>query len=32
MGKNARERVIETFSWEKVAKRTIDIYNEFIRR
>jgi len=31
MGKNARERVIETFSWEKVAKRTIDIYNEFIR-
>jgi len=32
MGKNARERVIDTFSWEKVAKRTIDIYNEFIRR
>ena len=32
MGKNARERVIETFSWEKVTKRTIDIYNEFIRR
>lgn len=32
MGKNARERVIETFSWEKIAKRTIDIYNEFIGR
>ena len=31
MGKNARERVIEIFSWERVAKRTIDIYTEFIR-
>lgn len=31
MGKNARERVLETFSWESVTKRTLDIYNEFIR-
>ena len=30
MGKNARERVIEQFSWELVAKRTIDIYKEFL--
>jgi glycosyltransferase involved in cell wall biosynthesis len=30
MGKNARERVIEQFSWESVAKRTIDIYKEFL--
>jgi glycosyltransferase involved in cell wall biosynthesis len=32
MGKNGRERVIETFSWEEVAKRTIEIYKEFIER
>lgn len=30
MGKNARERVIEQFSWESVAKRTLDIYKEFL--
>ena len=30
MGKNARDRVVETFSWDSVAKRTIDIYKEFI--
>ena len=30
IGKNARERVIETFSWDSVAKRTLDIYKEFI--
>lgn len=30
MGKNARERVIEIFSWESVTKRTLDIYKEFI--
>ncbi|MEA2055359.1 MAG: glycosyltransferase family 4 protein [Candidatus Thermoplasmatota archaeon] len=29
MGKNARQRVLETFSWESVAKRTLDIYKEF---
>lgn len=30
MGKNARQRVIEMFNWESVAKRTIDIYKEFL--
>ena len=30
MGQNARKRAIDTFSWEKVAKRTLDIYSEFI--
>lgn len=30
MGKNARERVIETFNWESAAKRTLDIYKEFL--
>lgn len=30
MGKNARERVIKTFNWESAAKRTLDIYKEFI--
>jgi glycosyltransferase involved in cell wall biosynthesis len=30
LGKNARKRVIDIFSWEKVANRTIDIYKEFI--
>jgi glycosyltransferase involved in cell wall biosynthesis len=30
MGINARERVIDTFSWESVAKRTLDIYKEFL--
>jgi glycosyltransferase involved in cell wall biosynthesis len=31
MGKNARERVIEQFSWDKVTDRTLEIYSEFIR-
>jgi glycosyltransferase involved in cell wall biosynthesis len=30
MGKNARERVIETLNWESAAKRTLDIYKEFL--
>lgn len=30
MGQNARKRVIDTFSWDSVAKRTIDIYKEFL--
>lgn len=30
MGKNARERVIETFNWESSAKRTLNIYKEFL--
>ena len=30
MGKNARERVIDAFTWETVARRTLDIYKEFI--
>lgn len=31
IGLNARKRVIETFSWESVTKRTLDIYKEFVR-
>ena len=30
MGKNGRERAIETFSWDAVAKRTLDIYKEAV--
>jgi glycosyltransferase involved in cell wall biosynthesis len=30
MGNNARKRVIDEFSWESVAKRTVDIYKEFL--
>ena len=26
MGRNARKRVLENFTWEKIAKDTIDIY------
>jgi glycosyltransferase involved in cell wall biosynthesis len=31
MGKNARERVIETFSWDVITKKLLDIYKEFAR-
>jgi glycosyltransferase involved in cell wall biosynthesis len=31
MGENARKRVLETFSWDSVAKRTLDIYKEFLK-
>jgi len=30
IGKNARERVIENFSWDIVTKKLIDIYKEFV--
>ena len=30
IGKNARKRVIDTFSWESVTKRTLEIYKEFL--
>ena len=30
MGKNARKRVLDIFSWDSVAKRTLDIYKEFL--
>jgi glycosyltransferase involved in cell wall biosynthesis len=30
IGKYARERVLETFSWDSVTKRTIDIYKELV--
>ncbi|MEA3457919.1 MAG: glycosyltransferase family 4 protein [Candidatus Thermoplasmatota archaeon] len=32
MGINARKRVIEQFSWDAVANRTLDIYKEFVKR
>jgi glycosyltransferase involved in cell wall biosynthesis len=31
MGKNARARVMEVFSWDSVVKRTLEIYKEFSR-
>lgn len=31
MGKNARERVLEAFSWDVATKRLLDIYKEFVR-
>ena len=30
LGKNARQRVYEEFSWEKVTQRTLDIYSELV--
>jgi len=30
MGINARKRAIDTFSWESVTKRTLDIYKELL--
>lgn len=30
MGKNGRARAIEVFSWDAVAKRTLEIYKEFV--
>jgi glycosyltransferase involved in cell wall biosynthesis len=30
IGKNARKRVIENFSWDIATKRTLDIYKEFV--
>ena len=30
MGENARKRVYSMFTWEHVAKRTLEIYNEFV--
>jgi glycosyltransferase involved in cell wall biosynthesis len=29
MGKNGRQRVIDEFSWDTIAQRTLDIYQEF---
>ncbi len=31
MGNNARKRAIEVFSWETVAKRMLNIYQDFLR-
>ena len=31
MGKNARQRVLENFTWDSVIKRTLNIYKEFLR-
>lgn len=31
MGEKARERVLETFTWDAIAKKTLDIYEEFLR-
>jgi len=31
IGKNGRKRAVDVFSWDSVAKRTIDIYKEFVK-
>ena len=31
MGKKARKRVIEQFSWDVVTDRTLKIYKEFVK-
>lgn len=31
MGENARKRVYEFFTWDQVARRTLDIYKEFVQ-
>jgi len=31
MGHNARKQVIQKFSWDIITKRTLEIYNEFIK-
>jgi len=31
MGKNGRKRAIDVFSWDAVAKKTLDIYKEFVK-
>jgi glycosyltransferase involved in cell wall biosynthesis len=30
MGKNARIRVIENFTWRKIAEDTLDVYAEVV--
>jgi glycosyltransferase involved in cell wall biosynthesis len=32
LGINARKRVIEHFSWDVVANKTLEIYKEFIKK
>ena len=31
MGKNARQQVLEKFSWDAVTTRTLEIYREFVK-
>ncbi len=31
LGRNGRKRAVEVFSWDAVAKRTLDIYKEFVQ-
>jgi glycosyltransferase involved in cell wall biosynthesis len=30
-GKNARERVLSYFTWEKAARQTLDVYEGMVR-
>lgn len=32
MGKNAREQVLQKFSWDIIAQRTLEIYKEFLQQ
>jgi len=31
MGENGRKRVLENFTWPIIAKKTYDIYTEFVK-
>jgi glycosyltransferase involved in cell wall biosynthesis len=30
MGLNGRKRVLEEFTWDEIAKKTIQVYNELL--
>jgi glycosyltransferase involved in cell wall biosynthesis len=32
LGKNGRKRVLSEFTWDKIAEKTLDIYEQFMKR
>jgi glycosyltransferase involved in cell wall biosynthesis len=32
LGKNGRKRVLEEFTWDKVARKTLELYQQMARR
>lgn len=32
LGKNGRKRVLSEFTWDKIAEKTVDIYEQFMKR
>jgi glycosyltransferase involved in cell wall biosynthesis len=32
LGKNGRKRVVEEFTWDKIAERTLELYEQIIKR